>query len=815
MPDEQWSGLGRRTFLANAAWASAFALGGAGSALATPARRGAAPKLGARPAPAMGLRLNAPAPEKMLLQEGFPIGNGVLGGLFGGEPSRQCLYFTDASMWTGDRNATLDDEGQFPYQLRNFGTFTMLAQLYIDLPDHDMRHIEGYERILDLDRGVVETRYRLSGKAFQHTVFASHPDQGIVIRLSGDAGASYTGAIRLRSVHGDAVRATGPAMATQGALSNGLRYGVAVQAGNDGGTVRIDGEAIRFENVRTLTVCLAGGTDYAADDARDFRDKTIDPAAVARRRADGAVAKGFDALRAAHEADYAALFGAMSVDLGASTPAQRALSVGGRLAMRAEPGAAADPELDALYLQFGRYLTIAGSRGPLPTNLQGLWLIDNEPPWRADYHTDINIQMNYWLPDRAGLPQCSDALTDYCVAQHPSWERLTRELYNDPRNRFRNTSGKVAGWAVAMSLNVHGGMGWWWQPASNAWLCGNLWQHYEFTQDRAYLAKIYPLMKGACAFWEARLIEITVSDPAGGPDRRVLVDDHDWSPEQPPIDALGVTYAQELVWELFDNYRRAAALLGRDAGYARVIAGLQRRLYLPAISPKTALLEEWMSPDDLGNKTHRHLSPLVGLFPGDRIRADDGAPDLVAAARRLLERREMHSAGWGNAWRACCWARLKEGELAYQLLGSNMAPYPGRSGGTAPNLFNTSVLPPESGAHENDKPTQSLDDVAPNQGTNVFQIDANYGMAAAMVEMLLYSRPGRIEILPALPAAWARSGVVTGIGARGGFVVDLAWRDGKPVSVMLRSIGGRNTDVVIGGKTRHVTLAPGGQTRLM
>lgn len=806
--------LGRRAFLAHAVLASAFAVSGPSVALAAHGRNSAS-ETGLHPAPAMRLCLKSPAPENRLLQEGFPLGNGTLGCLLGGEPSRQCLYLADASMWTGNRNAILGDDGQFPYQLRNFGTFTMLAQLYVELPGHDMRYIDGYERILDLDRGLVETRYRLNGQMFRQTVFASHPDQGIIIQLFGEKGTLHSGVIRLRSVHDDAVRATGMAAETQGSLWNGLRYGAAVKIGNEGGSVHIDGEAIRFDNVSSLTICLAGGTDYAADDTHDFRDKTIDPATVSRQRAGAAIMKGFEALRIAHEADYAALFGAMSVDFGASTPAQRALSIGDRLAMQAKPEAVPDPELDAFYLQFGRYLTIAGSRGKLPTNLQGLWLSDNEPPWRADYHTDINIQMNYWLPDRAGLPRCFDALAEYCLAQYSSWERLTRELYNDPRNKFRNSSGKVAGWTVAMSLNIHGGMGWWWQPASNAWLCGNLWQHYEYTQDRIYLDKIYPLMKGACAFWEARLIKITVPDATGGPDRHVLVDDHDWSPEQPPNDVLGVTYAQELVWELFENYRKAAALLGRDKEYAAIITELQNHLYLPAISPKTGLLEEWMSPDDLGNKTHRHLSPLVGLFPGDRIRADDSPPELVGATRRLLAWREMHSTGWGNAWRACCWARLKEGNLAYQLLRSNMAPYVGRSGGTAPNLFNTDVLPPQSGAYENDKSTQSLDDVAPDQGTNIFQIDANFGMAAAMIEMLVYSRPGRIEILPALPTAWAQAGTVTGIGARGGFVVDLAWRAGKPIHIMLRSIGGHSTDVVIDGKVRHLMLAPGEQVRLL
>lgn len=483
----------------------------------------------------------------------------------------------------------------------------------------------------------------------------------------------------------------------------------------------------------------------------------------------------------------------MDISLGTSSSEQRAQNTWERIKARTRDGEP-DPELEAAYLQFGRYLMISGSRGSLPLNLQGLWLDGNDPDWMGDDHTDINIQMNFWMADRAGLSQCFDALTDYCLAQLPSWTELTHTLFNDPRNRYRNSSGRIAGWTVGISANVHGGMGWWWNPAGNAWLCNTLWEHYEFTCSSSYLAKIYPLLKGACEFWEARLVTTTVTDPDTGAEAEVLIADSDWSPEHGPLDAKGITYAQELVWALFANYRTASEVLKRDTAHADEIASLQKRLYLPRVSPRTGWLEEWMSPDNLGETTHRHLSPLVGLFPGDRIRPDGSTPAaLLDGATALLTARGTQSFGWANAWRSLCWARLKNAGKAYEVFVNNLRPSTDGSNGTAPNLFDIYEV---------------------EKGRGIFQIDANFGTPAAAMEMLLYSRPGHVELLPALPDAWSTSGSVTGMGARGGFVVDLRWRDGRPTEARIRSVGGRTTTVSYGGTSRKVTMEPGASTVL-
>jgi alpha-L-fucosidase 2 len=736
----------------------------------------------------------APAAEASILQQGLPIGNGRIGALVGGDPSHDFLYLTDCSMWTGGLNATLGSDGQFPYGSADFGTFGLLAKAYLSIPAHTIGKLTGYRRQLDLSNGIVSADYQFQQVGYHREVYASHPDDVVVVHLTQSGGGSYTGSLALNGTRGETGSAdqASRTVSFAGSLANGLAYGAVVTAASATGTVTVSGSTVSFTGCEEVLIVITGGTNYSTNAATGFKDGTVDPRAVARTRAGTAAGLTGDALLATHVADHQALFGRMAVNLGSSGTAQRAMDTASRLTARAAAGSAPDPELDASYLQFGRYLMVAGSRTGLPLNLQGLWLDRNNPDWMSDYHTDINVQMNYWLPDRAGLSDCFQAFADYCLHQVPSWQQQTTSLFNDSRNGFRNSSGKIAGWTTAISTNVYGGLGWWWHPAGNAWICNSLYEHYQYTQDSAYLQKIYPLLKGACQFWEARLITTTVTDPATGTPRTVLVDDNDWSPEQGPTDAHGITYAQELVWQLFQNYRAAGAALGLDPAYVSTVTGLQNQLYLPQVSSTTGWLEEWMTDADLGDPTHRHLSPLIGLFPGDRITADGSPAALLTGVRNLLTARGMQSFGWACAWRALCWARLKDGEKAYQLVSTVMAPSVNFSNGAAPNMF----------------------DMYSFGSRSTFQIDANFGTPSAMIEMLVHSRPGLVELLPALPAAWSANGTVTGIGVRGGFTVDLTWRSGAVTSATLHSVGGTGTTVRAGGWSQTVTLAPGGSVTL-
>ncbi|GAA3156658.1 glycoside hydrolase N-terminal domain-containing protein [Streptomyces rameus] len=785
----------RRNFLALAAGAGA-ALGGlpAFTASAAPVRPASSPLLSPAAAARNRLWWRAPADPGSMIRQGLPVGNGRLGALAGNDPAGELLTITDATLWTGGLNDTPESDGQFPYGRGDFGSLTLLARLAVDIPEHDLGSVDGYRRSLDLAQGLVSASYELSGVTYEREIFASRPDDVIVLYFSQRGGGSYTGTVSLTGTHGEATTAggTGRCASFGGSFANGLTYGAAVTARSGTGTVAVSGTSISFAGCEDLTVVVSGGTDYALDPATGFRDRSVDPERLARTKVLAAAGHSARTLLHTHVADFRPVFRQLDISLGTSSAAQRRLDTWERVRAR-HTDDLPDPELEAAYVQFGRYLMISGSRGSLPMGLQGPWLDGNDPDWMGDYHTDVNLQMNYWAADRAGLSECFDAFADYCLAQLPCWTDVTRRLFNNPANRYRNSSGKIAGWTVAISTNPYGGGGWWWHPAGNAWICQSLFEHYEYTQDRAHLEKIYPLLKGAVEFWEARLVTTTVTD-ASGASREVLVADSDWSPEQGPLDAKGITYAQELVWNLFGNHRTAARVLGRDAAYSATVEGLRRRLYLPVVSPKTGRLEEWMSPDDLGETTHRHLSPLIGLFPGDRIRPDGSTPkDILDGATALLTARGMDSYGWANAWRSLCWARLKNAEKAYQLVVNNLKPSVNGGNGSAPNLFDIMDM---------------------GQGRGIFQIDANLGTPSAVIEMLVYSRPGHVELLPALPAAWAASGSVSGVGVRGGFVADLAWKHGRVTRLTLRSVGGRDTTVLAGGTARRIRLRPGGSVTL-
>jgi len=717
-----------------------------------------------------------------MMATALPVGNGRLGALFTSDPSSELYNVTDVTCWQGGANSAPGSNG-FPYDTTDFGTMQMLAQATLSIPAHTVPAITGYQRRLDLSNGYASTSYSYNGVAYRRDVWASHPDDVIVIHLSSSAGGTYTGSLTLTGTRSETTTtdAASTTASFTGTLANGLTYAALVQASASGGTLGASGSAVTFNGCSDVLLVISGGTDYSPT-APGFMDPSLVPRTVAANQASRAIGLGTAALFSNHLADYQGLQQAMTVSLGTSSAAQRALPTDQRLAAAHSSGA--DPELHAAFIQFGRYLMISGSRTGLPINLQGPWADSNSEQWDFDYHTDINIQMNYWLPDRTGLPSCFGPFADYCVNQQPFWAQHTQAHFNDASNgAYRNSSGNIAGWTVAISTNPFGGLGWDWHPAGGAWLCNQLFDHYLYTQDQNYLARIYPLLLGACQFWQARLI--TTTDSNGN---KVLVDDNDWSPEHGPSNQIGVTYAQELVWQLFANYQQAASTLGRDAGFASTVAGLQSRLYLPQVSSVTGWLEEWMTPDNLDTSDiqHRHLSPLIGLFPGDRITADQSPAALLTGVTNLLDARGMTSYGWGVAWRAACWARLKNAANAYTCFTNGLTPSVNGSTGTAGNLLDI-------------------------YGGDTFQIDANLGLPSAAIEMLVYSRPGLLQLLPALPSAWSASGAVTGVGVRGGFTVDFAWSGGQVTSCTLHNIGPApaTTTVASGAWSKQVTLASG------
>ncbi|HXA59617.1 MAG TPA: glycoside hydrolase N-terminal domain-containing protein, partial [Streptosporangiaceae bacterium] len=394
----------RRGFLGLAAAAGvATALSGLPtfSASAAPLRPTESPMLSAADTTKNLLWWQASGSSNSMIQQGLPVGNGRLGALASNDPASELLMVTDATLWTGGLNDTLQSDGQFPYGRDDFGSLTMLAELTVDIPDHSMSSVNNYRRSLDLAQGLVSASYEISGVTYQRQIFASRPDDAVVLYFSQQGGGTYTGTVTLAGTHGESTTASsaGGYASFGSSFDNGLKYGAAVTAYSSTGKVAVNGTSISFSGCKDLTVVVSGGTNYAPDAAAKFRNPSVDPESLARTKVLDAAGHSATTLLHTHVADFRPVFERLDIDLGTSSAAQRALDTWERVQARYQNNVP-DPELEAAYLQFGRYLMISGSRGSLPMGLQGPWLDGNDPAWMADYHTDINIQMNYWIADR-------------------------------------------------------------------------------------------------------------------------------------------------------------------------------------------------------------------------------------------------------------------------------------------------------------------------------------------------------------------------------------------------------------------------------
>ena len=664
-------------------------------------------------------------PAKNWEREAFPLGNGRLGCMIFGGVGQERIQFNVDSLWTGDENPSGDYDTMGAYQ--NFG------DVFISLDRGSSNTVEAsqYRRELDLSRAVHRVTYTSGEVQFSRETFCSHPAGVLVSRLTANKPAQYSGSITLKDAHNTTAQAEGRRLRIAGELSNGLKYEAQLHVLNSGGRLRAEGDKLVFSDCDGLVLLLVADTNYVMNYECGWRGDP--PGGRVNAQLSAAADTPYDTLLSKHVEDHQSLFNRVALDLGKTPPERASLPLDERIkAYKTDPN---DPGLEAMLFQFGRYLMIACSRpGTLPANLQGLWNNSNKPPWSSDYHTNINVQMNYWLVEPANLAECHEPLIE-----------LTKAMREPSRKATRDSFGNVRGFTYRTSHNIFGGLGWEWNIPGSAWYCQHVWEHYAFGGDKRYLRDTaYPILKEVVMFWEDHLKKL----PDG-----TLVAPNGWSPEHGPRED-GVAHDQQIVWDLFTNYIQAADALGVDKTYRDKVAAMREKLDGPRIG-KWGQLQEWREDRDDPKDEHRHTSHLFAVYPGRQISVTQ-TPDLAkAAAVSLKARGETGDSrrSWTWPWRCALWARFRQGDDCHRmirgLLQYNMLP----------NLLATH--PP-------------------------MQMDGSFGITAGMCEMLVQSQAGEIHLLPALPEAWAE-GKVTGLRARGGFTVDVEWKNGQLTAATLRA----------------------------
>ena len=732
----------------------------------------------------------------------LPLGNGSLGLMVYGDVNKERIQLNEESMWSGspddnDNPKAFESqkeirkllfEGKFKEatKLTNktqickgkgsghgngstvpFGSFQTLGDLYIDFEGKSS--YKNYKRELDLNTAVVRVNYTQDGIDFKREIFTSYPDQVMVAKFTANQKRKISFKVTMNRPERFKTYAKNNQLIMSGILSNGkggdgLQYITRLKASHKNGTLKYVGNQLIVENADEVILYLSASTDYVLQypnyNGRDYVN-------ITKQNIEKAFSKDYKDLLHSHIKEYQNYFKRVEFDI---TPNKTAAIPTDKRVKNFKSNKS-DPHLIELMFQYGRYLLISSSRpGTLPANLQGIWANKIQSPWNGDYHTDVNVEMNYWPAE----------VTNLSEMQLPLFDLITSLV--EPGKKTAKTQYHNRGWVVHPITNIWGytspgeSAGWGMHTGGGAWISTHIYEHYAFTNDKVFLKKMYPVLKESAQFYMDWLVKDPksgklVSGPAVSPENRFIAPDGSKSSI-----SMGPTHDQQVIWQLFTDFINASKELGYQDNFIIEVNEARNNLAGSKIGSDGRLME-WMEEYPEVEPGHRHISHLFALHPGSQINMEE-TPELAEAAKKSLDYRIDHGGGhtgWSAAWLISQYARLQEAEKAEKSLHLVLKK------STSLNLF---------GQHP------------------PFQMDANFGTTAGIAEMLIQSHAGILHLLPALPRNWS-TGKANGLKARGNFIVDMEWENGIITKAKIYSMDGGDLKIVYGSKTKIISLKKG------